>query len=583
MKTKKILSVIMIFFILTSSLIADDISFLRLKQYWKKTKTVDKKFGLFKESHLGGEKFLTPGFLTINLNLCSHFSPRKYSKLFWQIALYQWAIDMALKDGINIDDIKKTEKFEKLLENYIEPLESALHGVRTYIELAAKIKAIKRTEDLNILGKSLRDYFVAINTYKFNKATFKSAFIRSSKYVKPLSEIAEGFLLISYVFNFYNKSKAIHKVAEQILCLSYLRDSLFFLKRYYSSPSFNLAIRNFKEAEITWLYSEEAYYFTELEFNIASLIFADLMADQLASTVATGGLDIPVIAAIFSETLIIYISTTLLKEGNDFIYYHEIAIRLYTFAFSHQKKVPVTKNEIFLKTYALYLANKIIKEKVLGKGAISKLPATLNFGQEGKWKNYLEIMETEFPDIEEILTKIIKSKEYLSLDVPKVMSDLSKYKNIKISPELAIGIFFLKIFLFFDVIGLTYLLIVLLFSGYSIKKALRNFIGAVVGETFIFYIVFGIGIGCTLKILYRTPIIASYYFVDEIILDPETPKAIRIAAKPIRFVLGIILSDEEETKLRYFKQENVNVLNVIDYFINLELLRYFKKLPIPPN
>ncbi len=141
--------------------------------------------------------------------------------------------------------------------------------------------------------------------------------------------------------------------------------------------------------------------------------------------------------------------------------------------------------------------------------------------------------------------------------------------------NMSIYVLWLKIIFFFDVIALTVTLIQLLTSGWSVKKSIGQFVGLVVSEALLLNIFMGVPFGCSVKILYKTPIGSTYYVADKIIEDPQIPKTVRLTLRPVRFVVSTLLSDKEESRIKDLRARNVDLVDIIDNQITFYLVNCF--------
>jgi uncharacterized protein YegL len=91
-----------------------------------------------------------------------------------------------------------------------------------------------------------------------------------------------------------------------------------------------------------------------------------------------------------SGGLVIGFSADQLRQGGEFVVYFDISSRLFTLSLSEND--PQIDKTVFLQAYSLYLANEILKDRVLGKGIISGTGSVIPFveTEEKKWSEMFE-------------------------------------------------------------------------------------------------------------------------------------------------------------------------------------------------
>lgn len=394
-----------------------------LKSFYNFQKSNLNNNGLLGEYLYGNTKFLSPKFFAERIDLLT--DKETENERLWLLSLYTLSIDLADKSGL-MSDLDNNDKYSDLLgfiKSHSKDIENFARG---------SMPLADRTVFANEFGRCIRDFLVTIKAFKNNNSTIFNAWGR-------VASAASGIYLVATGIKGLTDDTKARFLASSIIVRTYFEDYVIPSVRnssYFSmDPSLRNAITKHSIAGEIYKQAEEGLILQEVFIDAAATLLTWTKRAVIAAGVGAvsitgvGAIPAVVVGAIIEATVNLSIGflSEQIKEGFEFIYYFDIATRLFTLSLKGNE--PAKDIDILIASSSLNLGLYQIKNFVVGKGLVQKVTWILSNvfdNEEKKWNKYL--IDSYNPQE----SKINHSISYASRCVERFSSEViycSNYKN----------------------------------------------------------------------------------------------------------------------------------------------------------
>ncbi len=340
---------------------------------------------LLSSRSVGTEYRLSSNLFHFNFgNYDANFNPDRYAENIWLATLWVIATEMAVRSG-EIEEFRKDEQYNDVVQLLVEHLSN----VSTLLEPKDASKYVTIRDEL---GRKLRDALVDVGAFKSHHATFQSAYGRLSAFLTGLGiALATSGALTERQKAELMAQSIVSWVYLEKYVVPFIKHSPLFMSK--SGSFIPRAVEKYTRAPDAYQSIAIDQLIGDLTVIAASALISIKLVDTAAGSIATAlglGPGLPTAVVGVALGIIAGVTIDLTKQGAEFVLYHDIASRLFTVAFSTRTAIFMDDMEVYIASLALYMALNIMKEHVIGKGAVSLAARHIPFveTEEKKWDEF---------------------------------------------------------------------------------------------------------------------------------------------------------------------------------------------------